>query len=100
MDEFTKVDLSGQVPEEICISCAKKGVLYGPTQTVLVHCNHGTPCGAYRVLDRPWKVVVDIDVVGFREMVVRGLTKGELRADLERDLLRILSEMGKGEVKH
>jgi hypothetical protein len=100
MNEVSIVDLRGQVPAEICIACARRGMLYGPTSTTLVHCHHGEPAGCYRIFAGPWTIVRNIDVVAFREMVARGLTLGELKVDLERDLLHLLAEMGKDATKH
>lgn len=97
--EFEKIDLTGAAPAEICPECARLAVLHGPTQTAIMYCSHRLS-GAYRVLDRPWKVIRGIEVHHFRDVVARGLTAGELRVELERDLLQILEEQAKNAVKH
>src|SRR5690242_10472318 len=81
--EFTAIDLTGDTPAEICQACAQHALLHEPTQTTIVYCTHGLR-GAYRVLDRPWKVLAGIEADVFRDVVVRGLTAGELRVEARR----------------
>jgi len=98
--EFSRVDLAGQAPNEICSLCAAAGVLHGPTQTRIAYCSHGLR-GAYAAMGRPWRVITGIEHHHFRDLVTRGLTAGELRIELERDLARILAEQqAPGETKH
>ena len=97
--EFTQVDLTGQAPDGICSICAKRGVLHVPTSTAIVYCEHRLT-GAYRILNNQWKRIRGIEQHAFRELVARGLTMGELRVELERELKMIIGEQGEGATKH
>lgn len=99
MSEFNVADLTDKAPAEICPACAKKGIEHGPTQTLLVHCSHNIT-GAYKAPGRDWKVIRGIEPGHFREAVLRGLTWGEVKADVEKGLLGIIQEQSAQAVKH
>jgi hypothetical protein len=99
MNEFEEIDLTGQAPAGICAECAKHGRRHLPMQTVIVHCAHNLR-GAYRVLERPWRVIPGVEASAFAELVLRGLTAGELRVDLQRELTRLLEDQARNATKH
>lgn len=99
MNEFSAIDLTGAAPAEICPKCAALAVAHGPTQTAIAYCSHRL-CGAYRVLDRPWKIIRGIEAGIFSDVVLRGLTVGELRATTAGEIAAILQAQGKTAVKH
>lgn len=99
MREFVSVDLTGQVPAQICPECAAGCLHHAVTGTDLAHCRHSVT-GAYRAEGRDWKVIPGIEAHAFREAMAHGIVKAELRADIERDLRAILAEQAKGATKH
>jgi hypothetical protein len=99
MKEFITADLTDNAPSEICIDCARLGIVHGPTKTALVHCRHQIT-GAYKALGQDWKVIRGIESGHFRDAVLRGLTWGEVKADVERGLLGIIQNESIDTVKH
>ena len=99
MSEFNVTDLTDKAPAEICSVCAKNGIEHGPTQTLLVHCSHNIT-GAYKASGRDWKVIRGIEPGYFRETVLRGLTWGELRVELQRDLKALVQDEADHSTKH
>lgn len=100
LPEFEKVDLTGMIPETtICVSCAKQGLIHKPTETAIVYCPH-TLRGAYKALDRPFKIISGIERSLFLDVVSRGLLFGELRTDIGRDLAMIIQSDASEATKH
>lgn len=99
MNEFSTMDLTGEAPAEICPDCARLAVEHSPTKTTILYCAHRL-CGAYRATGRDWKVIKGVEAGIFSDIVLRGLTAGELRVELERDLLQILEEQARAATKH
>lgn len=96
--EFEALDLTDQAPPEICPECAKLAVAHLPTVTSIAYCTHKL-CGAYRVLDRPWKIIRGVEASVFSDVVIHGLTAGELRVGMARavrgEMVRILEAQAK-----
>ena len=99
MADFVAINLTDQAPTAICATCAAGGLHHEPTGTDLAHCAH-TLTGAYRARGREWKTVRGVELHAFKSAVATALFKVELRADLERDLQRILGEQAKQSTKH
>lgn len=99
MSEFTAIDLTGIAPQGICAKCATLGIQHGPTQALIVHCTHSLR-GAYRVRDLPWKVLAGFEASIFVDVVLHGLTLGELRTSVAGDIAEILQEQAQQSTKH
>jgi hypothetical protein len=83
MTEFSSIDLTGKAPAGICPECAASALHHEPTSTDLAYCEHAL-VGAFRVLDRPWKIVRGVERHVFKEAMLRGIVMGELRRDIAR----------------
>jgi hypothetical protein len=56
--------------------------------------------GAYQVPGKEWKVIRGIEFTHCREAILRGLTWGELRHDVEKGLWGIIQNQSVDTVKH
>jgi hypothetical protein len=99
MREFGSIDLTGQVPAQICPACAAGSLHHGPTGTDVAHCRHNVT-GAYRAEGRAWVTIPGIELHAFRELIARGIVKAELREDVARDLQAMLEAQARDATKH
>lgn len=103
MIEFLAIDLGAGGPPEICAECASRGVFHAPTETAILYCEHRL-IGAYRVAGRDWKIIKAVEAGVFSDIVLRGLTQGELLSDVQRaargEIARILEAQAKRSVMH
>ena len=97
--EFFAADFSGSAPEAICPECARVALSHAPTSTSIAYCKHKLT-GAYRVADRPWKVIRGVEAGIFSDIVLRGLTAGELRVQVTGEIARLIEGQARVSTKH
>jgi hypothetical protein len=91
--EFVNIHLDHMQPTGICDKCAEAAIFHLPTQTAIVYCKHFRKGAYLPVGSEHWSTISNIDTDIFNELVVRGLTMGELRSDLRKKWNHIIESI-------